>query len=91
MKTERNYSVNAEVAKTLLEKIIEKKQKNQIKNYYSLNSILKLISQIYTERLTSHQNSNNPLYVMIYDYFLNRYGLKKICEAKYFQVYLFLE
>jgi len=87
-KTERNFSVNAEVAKTLLEKIIEKKQNNSIKNVYSMNSVLKMIGQIYSERLSSTQNINNPLYVMIYDLFLNKYGLKKICEAKYFQVFL---
>ena len=85
-KTERNYSVNAEIAKTLLEKIIEKKQNNSIKNVYSINSVLKLIGQVYTERLSNNQNINNPLYVMIYDLFLNKYGLKKICESKFFQV-----
>jgi len=79
--------VNAEIAKTLLEKIIEKKQNNTIKNVYSKNSVLKLIGQVYTERLSNNQNINNPLYVMIYDLFLNKYGLKKICEAKFFQVF----
>lgn len=86
-KTERNYSVNAEIAKTLLEKILEKKLNNKIKNAFSINTVLKLIGQIYTERLSSNQNINNPLYVMIYDLFLNKYGLKKICEVKYFQVF----
>ena len=52
-----------------------------------MNSVLKLIGQIYTERLSNNQNLNNPLYVMIYDLFLNKYGLKKICESKYLQVY----
>lgn len=62
-----------------------------MKNAYSLHSILKLIGQVYSERLSSSQNINNPLYVMIYDLFLNRYGLKKICESKYFQVFNFLK
>lgn len=84
--SERNDSVNADVAKTLMTNIIERNQKGKIKNAtLSLNSILKLISQIYAEKINNPQYLYNPAYVLIYDIFLNKYGLKKICETKYIQ------
>ena len=47
-------------------------------------AILKSISTIYSERLKSHNmNNQNAFHVNIYDFFLNRYGFKKIAENKY--------
>lgn len=78
--------MNADIAKTLITNIIERKKKGAIKNAtLSLNSILKLVSQIYSEKISNPQHLNNPAYVLIYDIFLNKYGLKKICETKYIQ------
>lgn len=87
-KTERNFSVNADFAKYLITKIIEKnKNPSTLKQFLSENTILKTIALIYTEKISNFShNNNNPLFVFIYDVFLNKYGLKKICETKYTQV-----
>lgn len=94
-KVERNFSVNAEAANNLLTKIIENEKMKKAKNSMSKMNILKMIALIYAEKVTNSQNNlNNPLHVLIYDMFLNKYGLKKIAENKYKQVinsfYLFL-
>lgn len=94
-KIERNFSVNAEAANNLLAKIIENEKTKKAKNSMSKMNILKMIALIYAEKVTNSQNNlNNPLHVLIYDMFLNKYGLKKIAENKYKQVlnifYLFL-
>jgi len=86
-KTERNFSVNADAANSLLNKIIENEGSKKIRNYVSKNNILKMIGTIYSEKLTNSQNNiNNPLHILIYDLFLNKYGLKKIAESKLKQV-----
>ena len=86
-KIERNFSVNAEAANCLLAKIIEGDRNKRNKNYMTKNNILKMIGNIYAEKLMNAQNNlNNPLHVLIYDLFLNKYGLKKIAENKFKQV-----
>ena len=86
-KTERNFSVNADAANSLLIKIIESEGSKKTRNHVTKNNILKMIGTIYSEKLTNSQNNiNNPLHILIYDLFLNKYGLKKIAESKLKQV-----
>jgi len=89
-KVERNFSVNADAANSLLLKIIENDKRKNLRNSMTRNNILKMIASIYSEKLLNSQNNlNNPLHVLIYDIFLNKYGLKKIAENKFKQVKLF--
>lgn len=86
-KMDRNFSVNAEIANNLLKKIQDSYINKKAKNSMTRTTLLKLISAIYEEKLLNQQsNSNNPLHIMIYDLYLNKYGLKKIAETKYVQV-----
>ena len=88
-KVERNFSVNAEAANYLLSKLLENEKKKNLRNSMTKNNILKMIASIYSEKLlNSLNNLNNPLHVLIYDIFLNKYGLKKIAENKFKQVIL---
>lgn len=87
-KIDRNYSVNAEAANNLVNKIIENEKLKKLRNSMTRLNILKMIAIIYTEKVMNTQNNlNNPLNVLVYDMFLNKYGLKKIAENKYKQVY----
>lgn len=78
--------MNAEAANHLLARIIDNYNKKKVKNLLSKINILKMIALIYTEKLiNASNNTNNPLHIMCYDLFLNKYGLKKIAENKYSQ------
>ena len=82
----RAQSENAERALSLLNGIQQKNTK-LIQSGLPKLTILKFISQIYTEKLKLIGNKNlNPLYVVVYDYFMNKYGLKKVAESKFIQM-----
>lgn len=50
--------------------------------------LLKFISTIYTECITKRKESKkNPFHLILYEYFFNKYGLKKTVERKLKQVY----
>lgn len=50
-------------------------------------ALLKFISSIYSEKLKNfnHHNSS-PLFLIAYEVFLQKYGLKSVSENKYYQV-----
>lgn len=82
----KKFSVNTEGATLLYSQILKKSRGGSIKPTLSLNSLLKAISALYIDRLKSSQNTMNPFYVIIYDSFLHRYGLKKVTEHKFVQI-----
>ena len=86
-KISRVLSVNADFANSLLMKVKEKKN---IKSGLPKLMVLKFISQIYLERIKLTGNlRETPLYIVCYDYFMNKYGLRKVAENKCQQVTLF--
>lgn len=81
-------SVNGESANALLSKAKEKKN---VKSSLTKPSLLKFMSQVYMERLKDlKKTAHIPLHVSVYEYFLNKYGLKKVAETKCLQVRYFL-
>lgn len=69
-------------------KILDSVRKaKKLKNSLPVKSILKLITQIYNERVKEMKNnsskSNSPLIEFIYDYYLHSFGFPKIAEPKY--------
>lgn len=49
-------------------------------------ALLKYISSIYADKLKNLQQNSNPLYIIAYEVFLQKYGLKSVSENKYNQV-----
>lgn len=84
-----NYnSANFETAISLIRQMYEKILRNE-KMIPRMRKpvILKLISNIYTEKLKNYKNKQFPPFVeMVYCYFLNTYGMKKIADSKFIHV-----
>ena len=86
-KIDRLFSVNTEAANYLFNKILDNYKKKSIKPTISKNTILKNLSYLYTEKIKNYSKSQNPFYILTYDLYLNKYGLKKVAENKYVQVF----
>ena len=75
-----SYSVNADA---LLKEVIAKKDRIFFTSI-TKTLIMKFVSTILVEcinrRRESKINSQTPLHVIMYEYFLNKYGLKKTVE-----------
>ena len=78
-------SPNAERALFLLDEV-QKKDQKFIQAGLTKSTVLKFIAQMYLEIIKLTTKSPNPLYVSVYDYFTNKYGLKKVAETKYIQM-----
>ena len=52
----------------------------------SKTAVMKYISSIYCEKLKNLNQNKNPLYIIAYEVFLQKYGLKSVSENKYNQV-----
>ena len=77
-------SLNADSANSLLVRVRGKKN---ITSGLPKLTVLKFIAQIYLDRLKTTGNiRKTPLYIVSYDYFMNKYGLKKVAETKCQQV-----
>ncbi len=77
--------MNADSAIALLARAKEKKN---LKASLPKLTVLKFISQIYIERLkVSGSLREMPLYIVTYDYFINKYGLKRVAESKCQQMF----
>jgi len=84
-KISRILSVNADSASSLLMKVKEKKN---IRSGLPKLMVLKFISQIYLERIKlTGTLRETPLYIVCYDYFMNKYGLRKVAETKCQQMF----
>ena len=80
----RTFSVNADSASALLAKV---KANKKVASGLPKLTVLKFISQIYMDRLKATGAIRQaPLYIVTYDYFINKYGLKKVAETKCQQV-----
>jgi len=55
----------------------------------SKTAVMKYISSIYCEKLKNLTQNKNPLYIIAYEVFLQKYGLKSVSENKYNQVFSF--
>ena len=64
---------------------MKKQKEGQIKALISKNTILKLLSTIYSEKLKNMGNPN-PFSVFAFEVIMNKYGLRNVAEAKYLQV-----
>lgn len=85
----RASSINAEAANQLLQRVMADLASPNYKltGGIAKPNVLRIISQIYQEKLKQTDvHSGNPPHVMLYDYFINKYGLKKVAENKCVQV-----
>lgn len=84
--------MHTEKANELLNKMIQEKN-NNIKTTISKQLFAKFIASVYTDCLEKQKEGKfdfrNPLHVFIYEFFLNKYGLKKAAEKKLKQVIIF--
>jgi len=81
----KTLSVNAESARALL---MRTREKRNVKATLPKPTVLKFISQLYVERMrASGALRELQLYVVAYDYFINKYGLKKVAESKCQQMF----
>lgn len=84
--------MHTEKANELLNKMLQDKNSN-IKTKISKQLFAKFISSVYTECLAKQKEAKydfrNPLHVFLYEFFLNKYGLKKAAEKKLKQVSIF--
>lgn len=85
----KNYnSAHFETAINLIRQMYEKILRNE-KMIPRMRKpvILKLISNIYTEKLKNYKNKQFPPFVeIVYCYFLNTYGMKKMADSKFIHV-----
>ena len=82
LKTSNNriYSINTDDANAVLI-WVNSLQKSQIRPI-SIQTVFKFICSIYQERKKNILNSQAPLHVYCYDFFISQYGLKKIADDK---------
>ena len=74
------YSVNSDDANSVLQ-VVNSLQISEIRPL-SLMTVLKFICTIYQERRKTGSNSQAPLHIFCYDFFISQYGLKKLAEDK---------
>ena len=55
----------------------------------SKTAVLKYISGIYSDKLKNLNQNKSPLYIIAYEVFLQKYGLKSVSENKYCHVSFF--
>jgi len=81
-----SYSVNADA---LLKEVISKKDRISFTSI-TKSLLLKFVSTVLAEcinrRRESKFNSQTPLHVILYESFLNKYGLRRTVEKKLKQV-----
>jgi len=74
------FSVNTEDANAILF-TVNSLQAPQIRPL-SIQMVLKFICTVYQERSKAGSNSQTPLHIYCYDFFISQYGLKKIADDK---------
>lgn len=84
----KGYNQNYEFATQILQKVQQIYKASTISKRMSKMALLKYISSIYADKLKNLQQNTNPLYIIAYEVFLQKYGLKSVSENKYNQVSL---
>lgn len=84
---QKGFNQNYDYASNLLQKVAQSYKNSTIMKRLSKMALLKFISSIYSEKLKNfnHHNSS-PLFLIAYEVFLQKYGLKSVSENKYYQV-----
>jgi hypothetical protein len=84
-------SANYEHATTFIFEYKKKKVPNMRRPLFPAPGLLKIMSQLYVDKIKAGKGvavhtSHYPLYLILYELFLNKFGLRKVAENKLVQV-----